>query len=218
VFNDINIAQIQQTIAGTNESFNEVWWFYPKNNSEQNDKYVVYNYLENIWYHGVDIKRTAWEDSGIRSYPIAATYSNNLVDHELGVDDEETTTPTAIISSITSSEFDLQDGHQFAFVWRMLPDITFDGSTQGSPSVTMTLNPLKSSGSGYNNPLSEGGINTGTVQQSVAPTSIEVEQFTTQINTRLRGRQLSFKIESDKVGVKWQLGYPRLDMRSDGRR
>lgn len=214
VFEDFEISQSQQVTSGTNEEFNEIWWFYPSTESTTNDLYVVYNYLENIWYHGT-MARTAWENSGIRSYPLAATYTKNLVDHEIGVDDSETTTTTAITASITSSEFDLQDGHQFAFVWRMLPDITFQGSTQGSPSVDITLNPLDSSGSGYNTPTSEGGSNTGTVVQG---TTITVEPYTTHINTRLRGRQMSMKVESTNLGVKWQLGYPRIDMRPDGRR
>ena len=214
VFEDFEISQSQQVTSGTNEEFNEIWWFYPSTESTTNDLYVVYNYLENIWYHGT-MARTAWENSGIRSYPLAATYTKNLVDHEIGVDDSETTTTTAITASITSSEFDLQDGHQFAFVWRMLPDITFQGSTQGSPSVDITLNPLDSSGSGYNTPTSEGGSNTGTIVQG---TTITVEPYTTHINTRLRGRQMSMKVESTNLGVKWQLGYPRIDMRPDGRR
>ena len=214
VFENFEVSQSQQVASGTNEEFNEVWWFYPSSESTTNDLYVVYNYVENLWYHGT-MARTAWENSGIRSYPLAATYTKNLVDHEFGVDDSETTTTTPIVASITSSEFDLQDGHQFAFVWRMLPDITFQGSTQGSPSVDMTLNPLDSSGSGYNTPTSEGGSNTGTVVQG---TTITVEPYTTHINTRLRGRQMSLKVESTDLGVKWQLGYPRIDMRPDGRR
>jgi hypothetical protein len=218
VFNDINTNQAQQVVAGTNEEYNEVWWFYPADGSTENNRYVIYNYLENIWYHGKDIKRTAWEDSGIRDYPIAATSNKNIVNHEFGVDDAETSSASPIVSSITSSEFDLQDGHNFAFVWRLLPDITFDGSTSGAPSATLTINPLDSSGSGYNDPVSEGGVNTGTVTRTQKPTTTVVEAFTTQINTRLRGRQMSFKIESDTLGVKWQLGYPRIDMRPDGRR
>ena len=100
----------------------------------------------------------------------------------------------------------------------MIPDVTFDGSEAGNPSVTLTLNPLDSSGSGFNDPTSEGGSNSGTVTRTQEPTTLLVEAFTTQINTRLRGRQMSFKIESDTLGVKWQLGYPRIDMRPDGRR
>ena len=214
VFESFETTQAQQIVSGTNEEFNEIWWFYPSAGSTTNDLYVTYNYLENLWYHGT-MARTAWENSGIRSLPLAATYTKNLVDHEIGVDDSETTTTTAITASITSSEFDLQDGHQFAFVWRMLPDITFQGSTSGAPSVDMTLNPLDSSGSGYNTPTSEGGSNTGTVVQGA---TITVEPYTTHLNMRLRGRQMSLKVESTDLGVKWQLGYPRIDMRPDGRR
>ena len=216
VFDDINGSQLQQITAGTNEAFNEVWWFYPKTETEENDRYVVYNYLENLWYHGTDIKRSAWEDSGIRNAPIAATVTTkNIVEHEIGNDDDETSTSTAITASITSGEFDIQDGNQMSFVWRMLPDLTFTGSDAVAPSATLTLNPLKSSGSGYNSPLSEGGSNSGTVTQG---TTVTVEPYTTQIGTRIRGRQMSLKVESTELGVKWQLGYPRIDMRPDGRR
>jgi len=216
IFNDINNNQLQQITAGTNEAFNEVWWFYPKDGAEENDRYVVFNYLENLWYHGTDIKRSAWEDSGIRSAPIAATVTTkNIVEHEVGNDDDETAASVAITASITSGEFDIEDGNNMAFVWRMLPDLTFSGSDATAPSVTLTLNPLKSSGSGYNDPLSEGGSNSGAVTKS---TTITVEPFTTQINTRIRGRQMALKVESTELGVKWQLGYPRIDMRPDGRR
>jgi len=214
VFDDINLSQLGQVVAGTNEGFNEVWWFYPSTDQTVNDKYVVYNYLENIWYHG-NLGRTAWEDSGIRQAPLAATYSNNLVEHEIGVDDRETATPASINAYITSSEFDLEDGHNFAFVWRVIPDLTFTGSTEGAPSLSMTLFPLDSSGSGYNTPTSEGGVNTGTITQGV---TVSVEPYTTHINTRVRGRQMAIKIESTDLGVMWQLGYPRIDMRPDGRR
>ena len=213
VFNNISPTQQAQIYAGTNEAFNEIWWFYPSENSTTNDLYVVYNYLENIWYNGT-LARTAWEDSGIRTSPLAATYTKNLVDHESGIDDGEGATLAGITASITSGEFDIEDGNRMAFVWRLLPDLTFDGS-EGAPSATLSLLPLKSSGSGYNDPLSEGGSNSGVVTQG---TTITVEPYTTQINTRIRGRQMAFKIESTDIGVKWQLGYPRIDMRPDGRR
>lgn len=214
VFNDFNDLQYNQVFAGTNEAFHEVWWFYCSANSSTVDRYVVYNYVQNIWYYGT-MARTAWLDSGLRNYPLAATYSNNLVNHEFGVDDNETGTPVAINAYISSAEFDLDDGHKFAFIWRVLPDITFDGSTAGSPQATMTLLPLKSSGSGYNDPASEGGTNSSTVTRTAV---LPVEQYTGQIYTRVRGRQLAMKIESDALGVHWQLGAPRIDMRPDGRR
>jgi len=214
VFNDFNLDEVDQVFAGTNEEYQEIWWFYCSAGSQTIDKYVVYNYMEDIWYYGT-LARTAWSDTGLRDYPIGATYSNNLVYHELGVDDDETGTPTAINAYITSSEFDLDDGHKFAFIWRVLPDITFDGSTAESPQATLTLLPLAGSGSGYNSPASEGGTNAAGITRSA---TVPVEAYTNQLNVRVRGRQLSMKIASDQLGVQWQLGAPRLDMRPDGRR
>lgn len=214
VFNDFNLDEVDQVFAGTNEEYQEIWWFYCSVGSQNIDKYVVYNYMEDIWYYGT-LARTAWSDTGLRDYPIGATYSNNLVYHELGVDDDETGTPTAINAYITSSEFDLDDGHKFAFIWRVLPDITFDGSTAESPQATLTLLPLAGSGSGYNSPASEGGTNAAGITRSA---TVPVEAYTNQLNVRVRGRQLSMKIASDQLGVQWQLGAPRLDMRPDGRR
>ena len=214
IFDDLNPAQYDQVFAGTNESYHEVWWFYCSSNSTAVDKYVIYNYVENVWYYGT-MARTAWLDSGLREYPLAATYSNNLVNHEIGVDDAETATPQAIHAFIASAEFDLDDGHQFMFIWRMLPDIRFDGSTAENPSAVMTLLPLANSGSGYNSPLSEGGSNAGTV---IRTATLPIEQYTGQVNVRVRGRQLAIKVESTDLGVTWQLGVPRADMRSDGRR
>jgi hypothetical protein len=215
IFQDINVSQTDQIFASTNEGFNEVWWFYCSTNSNTIDKYVVYNYLEDAWYYGT-MARTAWLDSGLRQFPIAATYSYNLVNQESGVDDNETGTTTAINAFITSSEFDIGDGHNFGFVWRMLPDITFRGSDLSpAPQVTMTLLPLQNSGSGYNVPPSVGGVDYGAVARVGTYT---VEQFTGQINTRVRGRQMAFKVESAQLGTTWQLGAPRIDIRPDGRR
>ena len=128
IFSDINISQADQIFAGTNEGFNEVWWFYCSANSTVVDKYVIYNYAEDIWYYGT-LGRTAWLDSGLRDYPLAATYSNNLVNHEQGLNNNETSTTTAINAYIQSSEFDIDDGHNFGFIWRIVPDLTFRGST-----------------------------------------------------------------------------------------
>ena len=214
VFNDINTEQFNQVIAGTNEGFNEVWWFYPSAGVTTNDRYVVYNYQENVWYYGT-LARTAWLDSGLRDRPIAATYSNNLVDHEKGNDDKQTAVTAPIAASITSSEFDLDDGHSFVLINRMLPDVTFDGSSATNPAASMTISPMANSGSGYNNPLSEGGNSSATVTRSA---TVPIEQFTGQVYLRVRGRQIAFKMESTAEGVAWQLGSPRLDMRPDGRR
>lgn len=214
VFNDFNSLQYDQVFAGTNEAFHEIWWFYCSANSQTIDRYVVYNYLEKNWYYGT-MARTAWLDSGLREYPLATTYSYNLVNHEFGTDDNETGTPAAITATITSGQFDIDDGDRFAFIWRIMPDMTFDGSTADSPHASMSLLPLANAGSGYNSPTSEGGSNSGSV---IRTATVPVEKFTGQVNTRVRGRQMSIKIESDSLGVKWQLGSPRVDMRPDGRR
>jgi hypothetical protein len=214
VFSDFNQAQAAQVYAGTNEGFNEVWWFYPSANSLTNDRYVVYNYLEKIWYYG-NLGRTAWLDSGLLDFPVAATYNQNLVFHENGVDDNATGTPTAINAYIESAEFDLEDGQNFGFVWRMLPDVTFTGSTANNPSLTMTLIPMKGSGSGFNNPQSLGGSSSAAVTRSA---TVPIEQFTNIVYIRVRGRQMIMKAESNALGVTWQLGSPRIDVRMDGRR
>jgi hypothetical protein len=214
VFNDFNFSQYAQVVAGTNERFDEIWWFYCSAGVTQNDRYVVYNYLQDIWYYGT-LSRSAWIDSDLRENPMAATYSNNLVNHEVGYDNQEGATASAITATITSSEFDLDDGDKFMFINRMLPDVTFDGSTVSAPAATMTLLPMQNSGSGYNNPLSEGGTNTSTVTRLA---TVPIEKFTGQVFVRVRGRQMAFTMESTEIGVAWKLGIPRLDMRPDGRR
>jgi hypothetical protein len=214
VFSDLDMAQSDQIFAVTNEGFNEVWWFYCSSGSMAIDQYVVYNYAEDIWYYGT-MARTAGLDSGIGQFPIAATYSNNIVEHENGLNDQETATATAINAYITSSQFDIGDGHNFAFVYRMLPDLTFRGSTSNSPVATMYLYGLKNSGSGLNNPASVGGSNSANITGTAM---IPVEEFTGQVFTRIRARQMAVKIESDQLNMTWQLGSPRIDIRQDGRR
>jgi hypothetical protein len=220
IYNDINRAQFSQIFCNTNEGFNEVWWFYCTQNSTTIDRYVVYNYAEDIWYYG-SMARTAWLDSSLRNYPVAATYANNLVYQENGVDDGTLATPLPILASITTSQFDIGDGHNMAFVWRMLPDLTFRGSTDGTtPSVTMQLLPLQNSGSGYNDPLSLGGTDV-LASQAVTATQtypIDLDTFTGQLNIRIRGRQMSMRMFSYQLGTQWQLGSPRIDIRQDGRR
>jgi hypothetical protein len=209
VFSDFNQAQAQQVFAGTNEGFNEVWWFYPAANSTTIGKYVVYNYVEKIWYYGT-LGRTAWLDSGLRDYPMGATYNQNLVNHEQGLDDNETATTTAINAYISSSEFDIGDGHNFGFVWRILPDLTFENSTANTPTVNMTLYGLYNSGSGSVDNAGQPVVRGNTY--------VITEEFTGQIYTRVRGRQMIFKIDSNTLGTTWQLGAPRIDIRPDGRR
>ena len=218
VFQDFNRLQNEQVYCSTNEGFNEVWWFYCSADSLTADRYVIYNYLENVWYYGT-MARTAWLDSGLLPYPIAATYNYELVQHEDGVDAYDLGNRTAIEASISSSEFDIGDGHNFGYVWRVLPDLTFSGSdtlagVSGSgiptPGVTMTLYPLRNSGSGAGYPGADSVVKGSNYDVT--------EEFTGQVYTRVRGRQLIFKISSDKLGTTWQLGAPRIDIRPDGRR
>ena len=165
------------------------------------------------------MERTAWLDSGLQSFPIAAkynssTFTGNLINHETGLNDNTTGTAVAIDAYISSSEFDIGDGHNFGFVWRVLPDLTFENaeSTPAGvlPTVSMTLQGLANSGSGVTSAVSQ--------PVSKSNTYVITEQFTGQIFTRMRGRQMIFKISSNQVNTTWQLGAPRIDIRPDGRR
>jgi hypothetical protein len=221
IYSDINLQQADQVFASTNEGFNEVWFFYCSSTSNAIDKYAIYNYTEDIWQYGT-MGRTAWLDTGLRDYPVAATYSYNIVQHEYGVDNNETSTTLPIEASITSSQYDIGDGHNFAFVYRMLPDLTFRGSASGTtpagdpypaPAVTMYLQGLNNSGSG----ITQTG-NAAVTYNGLAPSVINVDEFTGQVYIRIRGRQMQMKITSNTIGTQWQLGSPRIDMRPDGRR
>ena len=219
IYNDINLDQADQFFASTNEGFNEVWFFYCSSTATAIDRYVVYNYFENngegAWYYG-SMVRTAWLDSGLRNYPMAATGINNIVYHENGTDDNATATTTAITATIGSAEFDIDDGDHFGFVYRILPDLTFNGSTgANTPQITMTLIPMQNSGSGYNVPISQGGNSDATVART---STTVIEQFTGQVYVRVRGRQMILQIDSNTIGTQWQLGSPRIDIRQDGRR
>jgi hypothetical protein len=291
VFDDINQEQAYQIVAGTNEGYNEVWWFYPSANSTVNDKYVIYNHLERIWYPGT-INRTFWLDSPLRTYPMGAfsvqnsylataistttqtsltllngyayptsgtitidsediTYTahdsndgntlvnctrgangttaathtqytavtfktpNQVMYHEYGVDDGSLPTLQPIDAYIQSSDFDIGDGHNFGFVWRMLPDVTFNGSTSVAPQVTFTVRPRQNSGTPYGTAENPAVIS----DNNYALTrTYNVQLFTGQVYTRIRGRQMAFKVESTGLGTTWQLGTPRIDIRPDGRR
>jgi len=215
VFSDMNLQQREQFFAGTIEEFNEVWWFYCSKNSTMIDRYVVYNYLENIWYYG-NMSRTAWIDACNCSFPNAATYDYTIVQHENGVDDNTTGNPQPIHAYAESSEWDIEDGDNYAFIRRVLPDITFNGSTNGSsPQATLTIKPMKNSGSGYSSPASEGGTSTATISRiATAP----IEEFTGQVFIRVRGRQFVVRLESNKLGTAWQMGAMRIDVKPDGKR
>lgn len=287
VFNNLNKDQAFQVVAGGNEGFSEVWWHYPSLNSTVNDSYVIFNYIDNAWYYGT-LNRSAWIDSSLREYPMAAfsvqnsylgsavtstdttlnlidassypyagtvvieseeiTYSgttatdllnctrgvnnttatshtaytavtnkvaNQVMFHELGVDDASTPQAQAIESYVSSSDFDIGDGHNFGFIWRMLPDVSFDGSVVNQPEVTFSVYPRQNAGSAY------GTADDPAVTSAQNYTNVRaytVQQFTGQVYTRIRGRQISFRVGSTDLGVSWQLGVPRVDIRPDGRR
>ena len=225
VFSDFNTNQTDQVFSSTNEQFNEIWWFYCSASSTVVDRYVIYNYVEKVWYYG-NLGRTAWIDTSIASdVPMAVDYNRRLLNHETGVDDNATSTTLPIEAYITSSEFDIDDGHNFGFVWRVIPDVNFTGSTATSPTMNLTLLPLQNSGSGYTrgitpvasvtSDMSVAGENSYPVIRS---TTIPVDQYTGQVNIRVRGRQMSIKAASDQIGVQWQLGAPRIDLKPDGRK
>jgi len=284
VYNDLNRSQAYQIVCGTNEGYNEVWWHYPSANSLVNNRYVIYNYLDRVWYHG-DLNRSAWLDSSLRQYPMgsfsiqqaylsadisasattiavldassfpssgtiligttqveqitytgitpssftgcirgangstAATHSlydtvtflapNQIMYHENGCDDGSLNPPVAIEAYVESSDYDIGDGHNFGLIWRMLPDITFDGSTATNPQVTLSVYPRRNSGSNYDAAADPTVTRTATYP---------VEQYTGQIYTRLRGRQMKMRVDSNSTGVAWQLGTPRVDIRQSGRK
>ena len=215
IFGDLNKDQAYQVFAGSNERYNEVWWYYCSENSNAVDKYVIYNYLERTWVYG-NLSRSAWLDSPLRQFPMAAyPAGNKILFHEASVDDVSGLTPEPIESYIQSSDFDIGDGHNFGFVWRILPDITFNGSNVNEPKVTMTVRPRRNSGTPYgtaDNPDVQSDQNYNGVR------NYDVQLFDGQVYTRLRGRQMAFRITSTDLGVNWQLGTPRIDIRNDGRR
>jgi hypothetical protein len=290
VFDDFNFDQRYQVVAGGNEQYSEVWWHYPSQDSTVNDRYVIYNYLDSVWYYGA-LNRTAWLDSALRNNPMgafsiktsylsaavddtvttlnlidASTYpetgtvtidseeitytsrtatalsgctrgvnsttaashvaystvaflvTNQIMSHEVGNDDNSTATLVPIEAYVDSSDFDIGDGHNFGFVWRIIPDLTFDGSTTAAPSypeATMVCKPRQFSGSAYGVPSSPSVTST---QSYNTQRTYTVQQFTGQVYTRVRGRQMSFEIRSTGQGVAWQLGAPRIDIRPDGKR
>ena len=208
VFGDFNTSQIEKVTAAVNSSFSEIWWFYPSAGSETNDKYVIFNYQEQAWYYGT-IARSAWIDRGIAQYPISAGLDGYLYYHEFGQDDGSVNPPAAIPSFIESSQMSIGAGDNFVFLSRLIPDVTFDGSSSPTPSVSMTLETRQFPGTAYT------GTKSNTVQRSA---TVPVEQFTDQVFVRLRGRSFAFKIDSSDTGVEWRLGTPRVDLRPDGRR
>ena len=208
VFTDFNFFQKDKVTAGSNTAFGEVWWFYPSASSQENDRYVVFNYQQKVWYYGT-LNRTVWLDRGINSDPIASSTDHYLYAHETGFDDGSTEPVTAISARIESSQIDMGDGDHFTFISKMIPDLTFRDSTATSPSATMTLQ-------ARNYP---GGLYLQTQAKAVTRTStVPIEQWTNEVNLRLRGRAFSLKLESTGTGTGWRLGTPRVDLRPDGRR
>ena len=214
IFGDINLQQQYQFFAGTNEGYNEVWWFYCSANSEVVDRYVIYNHVEKIWSYG-NLARTAWLDTPLRESPTAAGYNGQLIYHESGVDDGTTNPPSPIVSFCQSADVNIGDGHNYGFAWRMIPDVTFDGSTVNNPAVTMTLRPRQNPGANYSASASP---TVTSMQNYSGQRNYTVQQFTEIVYVRVRGRQMAFRISSDGLGVQWQLGVPSLDIRPDGRR
>jgi len=236
VFTDINRTQAFQFVSGTNEGYNEVWWQYCSTNSSVIDRYVIFNYKDNVWYYGdwdnyagANQGRTAWLDSALRASPMAVTYgvsggSTNalLVYHESGVDDGTVNPAVPIVSNVQSSDFDIGDGNNFGFVWRLIPDLTFDGSDVNQPTAYFTALPRTFPGAAYGPSNDPAVISTQNYQNQI---TYNIQQFTQQVYVRIRGRQMAFRVSSgttgsttDGLGVQWQLGAPRIDIRPDGRR
>jgi hypothetical protein len=214
VFSGMNIEQQLKVYAGHSSSFSEVWWFYPSNTvvdgveNTENDRYVVYNYEQRVWYYGV-MARTTWQDRNVLSFPVAASTDGYLYYHENGLNDGSVNPPVALASYIESSVIDMGDGDQFMFASRVIPDLTFRNSTSDAPTATLTIKARNFPGGAYFASDSDPVTKTS---------SLTVEQFTNQLFTRLRGRSMSLRIESNQTGTAWRLGDPRIDLRTDGRR
>ena len=219
VYDDINMLQSYQFFSGTNEGYNEVWWFYCSANSNTIDKYVVFNHLERTWYYGT-MERTYWLDSPLREQPMSAGYGGQLIYQETGNDDGTLFNTSGQAYPITaycqSSDFDIGDGHNFGIVWRIIPDVTFDGSNVANPSLDFTVRPRQNPGTNYGSSDSPPVISAQTYSANTR--SYNVQQFTEYAYVRIRGRQMAFKVSSNDLGVAWQLGTPRIDVRPDGRR
>jgi hypothetical protein len=208
VFSGLNIQQQLKVYAGHSSSFSEVWWFYPSSNSQENDSYVVYNYEQKVWYYGT-MSRTAWQDRNVLSFPTAVSPDGYVYYQENGLDDGSINPPVALAPYIESSVVDIGDGDQFMFATRIIPDLTFRNSTNVAPTATLTLKARNFPGGAYF---------ASDVDPVTKTASLPVEQFTDQLFTRLRGRSMSLRIESNQTGTAWRLGDPRLDLRTDGRR
>jgi hypothetical protein len=208
IFDDINEGQIELTVCALNSTFSEVWWFYPSAGSNENDRYVIYNYVENTWAIGA-LTRTAWHDRGLFNAPIAASTDGYLYNHESGQNDGSTNPPSAITSYIESSQISIGEGNNFVFLTKLIPDLTFENSISDAPTVDFTLQARNFPGGAYLQTDTS-----GVTQSATTP----VEQFTEQTWIRLRGRSFAVKVESDTTDTQWRLGTPRVEIRPDGRR
>jgi hypothetical protein len=207
VFSNLNRDQLEKVAAGHNAAFAEVWWFYPSANSAENDRYVVFNYAQNIWYYG-SLPRTAWIDRGVYQFPLAASAVEDIFYQEFGINDGSTNPPSALNAYIESSAVDIGDGDQFMFASKLIPDITFKQST-GTPTAVFTL-------AAKNFP---GGAPFGANASNTTRTAtVPVEQFTNQTFVRIRGRAMSVRVASNQTNTAWRLGVPRLEVRTDGRK
>jgi hypothetical protein len=207
VFADFNVYQTNTVVAGHNSEYGEIWWFYPSLNSDNIDRYVIFNYQQNIWYYG-NLSRSAWVSRGVFGYPIAAGTDGYLYYHEFGINDGSQNPPIGINCYVQSNSFDIGEGDKLMSAWRVIPDLTFRTS-DGSPLVTFTLKTQDFPGSGFFEEESNNVVRTATVP---------IERFTTQQYVRLRGRAMAFRAESNQFNTAWRLGASRVDIRPDGRR
>jgi len=208
VFSNINISQIQKIYGGNNTAFAEVWWFYPSADSTENNRYVIYNYEQQVWYYG-ELARTAWTDRGLIDFPLAASPDGYVYYHENGLNDGSANPTIALNAYIESSALGFGGGDQFMFATRVIPDLTFRNSTATSPTATMTFKARNFPGGAYFGDDADPVVKTA---------SVPVEQFTNQLFVRIRGRSMSMRIESDRKNTAWRLGDPRIDIRTDGRK
>lgn len=208
VFSNMNTDQMEKVTAATNTAFSEIWWFYPSASSTECDRYVVFNYQQQVWYYGT-LARTCWLDRGVEATPVAASTDHALYFQEVGFDDGSVEPAVPISSYVESSQMSLGEGDQFVFLRRLIPDLTFRDSTAQSPTATFTLKTRNFPGGNYLQSDSNNVVKTA---------SIPVEQFTDQVYVRLRGRSFAFRIDSDGLGVTWRLGSPRVEIQPDGMR
>lgn len=204
VFDDFNVSQSNKVFAGSNVSFGEVWWFYASADSSENDRYVVFNYQDNLWYVG-NLARTSWLDRGISNLPVGTSTDNYLFNHETGAKADG----QAMTAFIESGDLGIGDGNQFSYISRVIPDLNFRETNVDNTTVDFILSAKNAPGQTAQN------TNTDTITKT---SNTPVDQYTNQYQTRLRGRSFTFKVQSTNGDVLWRLGIPRVDIRPDGRR